>query len=617
MENSIFDDTEFLEGEILEQVIDLNKKEQEKVVEARREDVVVLPDSDMQVLSKVTVKGVTAGIDENIKPENIKLGVNILGIEGNVAPDKPDQEKTIYPSEEEQIVKADNGFELAKVIAKPVETESFEITPSTSEQVVKASDGKFIKEVVVEAIEDIESEIAEQEEKLEVLEGKVDDLPIYEPIVDDLNAQSEMVDAIMSQVDSLKDISKETLNIDKNGEYDVVDYGKVVVDAKEDLDAELDEQESELAELRNQANELSDKPQDMLQARVDATNSCNYLFYNYAGNNLDFIGNLNTSNVTNMFGMFESCVKLINLDLTHFDTSNVTEMYKMFYNCQKLKTLNLTSFNTSNCKSMNQMFDNCMALESLDLSNFDTSSCTNTSSMFNGCKKLTNIIVSDKFNTNAVTTMYAMFQNCQNLVEVPELDTSNVTNMGSMFGSCNNLTRLPQLDMSKVTSASYMFHICKTLKEIPALDTKNVTSFQTMCGSCSELETVHSIDLRSATSLSSMFSGCSKLTNLNLKNIKKSLDLKHSLLLTDDSIVNTFKELWDLTGGTSQSVSLAGASYARTEAIYVKLIDITDEMRAEDDLIDNKKPCIVCESTDEGAMTLKEYGISKNWAISM
>ena len=212
-------------GEIQEQVIDLSKEEQEKVVEPQKEDIVVLPDDEMKVLSKVTVKGVTADIDDNIKAENIKLGVNILGIEGNVAPDKPDQEKvvnpstqeqvivgdigfelakvtiravdssidpnirpeniklgktilgvvgnveqdkpdqekTIYPSEEEQVVVADSGFELARVIAKPVETESFEITPSTSEQVVKASDGKYIKEVIVGAVEDLDSEITEQE----------------------------------------------------------------------------------------------------------------------------------------------------------------------------------------------------------------------------------------------------------------------------------------------------------------------------------------------------------------------------------------------------------------------------------------------------------------------
>lgn len=238
LENNIYEETPRLVGEIQGQIIDLGKKEQEKVVEPRAEDVVVLPDDEMKVLSKVTVKGVTADIDKNIKAENIKLGVNILGIEGNVAPDKPDQEKvvnpstqeqvvvgdvgfelakvtvravdssidpnirpeniklgttilgvvgnveqdkpdqekTIYPSEEEQIVMADNGFELAKVVAKPVKTESFNVQPSSSEQVIRASDGKWIKEVVVGAVEDIGGDIAEQNILLADLDVLVADL---------------------------------------------------------------------------------------------------------------------------------------------------------------------------------------------------------------------------------------------------------------------------------------------------------------------------------------------------------------------------------------------------------------------------------------------------------
>lgn len=141
-----------LEGELERVVIDLRKEEQEKVVEAKTEDVVVLPDSDKYTLSSVIVKGVTAGIDENIKPENIRLGASILGVAGNVAPDKPDQEKTIYPSEQEQVVIADTGYELAKVVAKAVETESFLVEPSRDVQTITAGDGKYIKEVEVGAI---------------------------------------------------------------------------------------------------------------------------------------------------------------------------------------------------------------------------------------------------------------------------------------------------------------------------------------------------------------------------------------------------------------------------------------------------------------------------------
>lgn len=230
--------TPILYGEIQREIIDLKKEEQNKVVEPSFEDNLVLPDTPMQTLGSVLVKGVTADIDKNIKAENIRLGVNILGIEGNVAPDKPDQEKvvnpstqeqvvvgdvgyelskvtiravdssidpnirpeniklgktilgvvgnveqdkpdqekTIYPSEEEQIVVADNGFELARVVAKPVETESFEITPSSDRQVVKASDGKWIKEVVVDAVEDIGGDIVEQDILLADLDLMVADL---------------------------------------------------------------------------------------------------------------------------------------------------------------------------------------------------------------------------------------------------------------------------------------------------------------------------------------------------------------------------------------------------------------------------------------------------------
>jgi hypothetical protein len=49
--------------------------------------------------------------------------------------------------------------------------------------------------------------------------------------------------------------------------------------------------------------------------------------------------------------------------------------------------------------------------------------------------------------------------------------------------------------------------------------------------------------------------------------------------------------------------------------VYVKVIPITDEMRAEDDLIDEKLPFEVCESTDEGAMLIKDYVLEKNWTL--
>ena len=72
------------------------------------------------------------------------------------------------------------------------------------------------------------------------------------------------------------------------------------------------------------------------------------------------INNFNTSKVTNMAGMFQSCYELEYLDLSNFDTSNVTDMSYMFKECKKLKYLNLSNFKI-NCKTkeMFSVADNC------------------------------------------------------------------------------------------------------------------------------------------------------------------------------------------------------------------------------------------------------------------
>lgn len=100
--------------------------------------------------------------------------------------------------------------------------------------------------------------------------------------------------------------------------------------------------------------------------------------------------------------------KLTSLDLSNFDTSNVTEMDGMFFKCTKLKELNISSFDTSKVTTMNSMFQACNKLTSLDLSNF---------------------------NTAKVTDMYGMFRDTNSLISlnVSSFDTTNVTNMGEMF----------------------------------------------------------------------------------------------------------------------------------------------------------------------------------------
>lgn len=502
-------------------IIDLPKPEQKETVIPAKYPQKVIADKDKDLV-EVLVEGVTSGIDENIKPENIKLGVNILGIEGNVAPDKPDQEKTIYPSEEEQVVVADLGYELEKVIAKPVETESFEIVPSDERQVVRASEGKYIKEVSVEAVEDISGEVAEQE----IL----------------------------------------------------------------------------LAELETQVNELSDKPKDMLQARVDADNSCAYLFYNYEGESLDFIKDLDTSNATSLNNAFYGCKNAKVIDVSNFKTQNVQNMGYTFYNCKSVEVLDVSNFVTDNVDDMTSIFMYCWEVETLDLSNFNTSKVKSLKNAFYECYGLTELDLSS-FSYDSMTIASGMLHSCNKLltVNLGKFKPNSIELQGA-FQGCTKLENITytEFDTRNVTNISRLFYGNSYLVETPPLDLRSITS---------------------ASNQSVFIHACPRLTTLRVYNVKWSLQIgsgsgNYGKILTDDSIINTFKELHDLTGGTAQTLTLSNESNARTEAIYVKLIDITDEMRAEDDLIDYKKPCVVCESTDEGAMTLKEYGISKNWIIA-
>lgn len=134
---------------------------------------------------------------------------------------------------------------------------------------------------------------------------------------------------------------------------------------------------------------------------------------------------------------------------------------------------------------------------------------------------------------------------------------------------------------------------------------------------CNLVDTIKTIDLHNTTTTTNSFLNCTSLTNLTLLNINVNVRIgsgsRWGHLLTLDSLINTVKELW--TSTTEKTLTMGGANLEKIANTYVKLVDITDEMREADEYIDKKLPCEVCESTDEGAMTLTEYATLKYWDI--
>lgn len=135
---------------------------------------------------------------------------------------------------------------------------------------------------------------------------------------------------------------------------------------------------------------------------------------------IEGLENLNTSNVTDMYGMFENCYALqLEYDaLSKFNTQNVTAMSGMFRECRALRGIDISNFDTKNVTSMNMMFQHCESLTALDLRNFDVQKITSFSYMFSGCKALKTIYCNDDWSVKATKSgksSYLVFEGCNAL----------------------------------------------------------------------------------------------------------------------------------------------------------------------------------------------------------
>ena len=174
------------------------------------------------------------------------------------------------------------------------------------------------------------------------------------------------------------------------------------------------------------------------------------------------VSNFDTSKVTDMFSMFMGS-KATTIDVSNFNTSKVTDMTQMFSGSQTT-ILDVSNFDTSNVTNMYAMFSNSQAT-ALDVSNFNTSKVRDMSYMFRG-SKVTTLDLSN-FDTSNVTNMNWMFSGSQaTILDVSNFDTSKVIDMGYMFYRSTYLKTIyvsNKFNTDKVTSSTYMFNGCTKL----------------------------------------------------------------------------------------------------------------------------------------------------------
>lgn len=132
---------------------------------------------------------------------------------------------------------------------------------------------------------------------------------------------------------------------------------------------------------------------------------CDDLYFNSSIEKID-LSEYDTSEITNMSGMFSRCTRLKELDTKKFNTLNVTDMCYMFHECVNLVELDLSSFNTRNVTVIDGMFEDCISLVRLDLSNFNMSNIRTFNDMFYNCERLKYIRCTKEFKKWCLKNQY-------------------------------------------------------------------------------------------------------------------------------------------------------------------------------------------------------------------
>ena len=121
-------------------------------------------------------------------------------------------------------------------------------------------------------------------------------------------------------------------------------------------------------------------------------------------------------------------IKNKELDLEKWNTSNVTNMIGLFFGCELLDKLpNISKWNIENVTNMNFLFKNCKLLKEIpDISSWNISNVTNIGFLFKNCKSLQKLPDLSKWNTNNITNMESLFDGCESLENLPDIRKWNI-----------------------------------------------------------------------------------------------------------------------------------------------------------------------------------------------
>ena len=166
------------------------------------------------------------------------------------------------------------------------------------------------------------------------------------------------------------------------------------------------------------------------------------------------------------------------IDLTDIDVSNITslwdrDMYGGLFadsNYVKLKTINVKGWNTSNITNLQGLFYGCKSLVNIiGLETWDISNVKNMGFIFYDCENLIEIPGIEKWQTPSLTTLFGAFEFCYKLknVDLSNWDVSGVKDMSYLFCNDHDLKSVGDISGWEINPDLYsiqeMFKSCKNM----------------------------------------------------------------------------------------------------------------------------------------------------------
>ena len=492
----------------------------------------------------VNVAAVTSAIDSNIKPENIKQGATILGVQGSV-------------------------IEL--------NGETVNITPTTTEQVIEPTSPK--NAITRATVSPVTSSIDPNIQPSNIKEG-VSILGVDGSVVESNETTLNVTPTTSAQTLSPTspytgfdevNVSAVTSSIDANIQPENIRENVTILGTTGTAHVPVSYREFEYSSWNNQLRNSTQVSQiaDLLGAKdlghgvfcfaysgdrnltgkldlsgltkITGWFAC-YMAFDYCTNitSVDMSGVREISGSTSCARMFEYCSGITTVDLSSLigiygnidsDSYNNT-CNKMFYACSNLVSVDLSSLQVMNGSSAcRRMFAYCSKLENISMPSLTSISRTEFSScteMFEGCVGLKTV---DMRNLTEVgnSGLYYGFEDCTGLTSVnfASLATVGQSSFNRAFYNCQSLASISFPSLTSVSSDAfeYCFYGCSSLVSV------SITGLQTISGSdgfrnaFSNLTSLTTVDMRALTTVSGqnacteMFKGCSGITSVNLSSL--------------------------------------------------------------------------------------------------